>query len=317
LTANPPSLYWDEASIGYNAYSILKTGQDEWGTSYPLNFRAFGEFKLPVYIYTVAVFEFILGPTELAVRLPAVLFSLVSVFLTFLIGRKIYDNKIVGLVAAFVVTIIPWWFLISRVGYEANSGLMFYLLGVYLWLHTKKWRFGLFAAVISFGLSLYSYNSFRIVTPLTITFLLLTSRPWEGNIREKWRALLLSGILMALILIPVIKFTLTENSRFQTVGIFNQPSSQIVKAFTLNYLSHLSPDFLLISGDKNLRSHIGYGGSLYWPLLPLLVIGIYASWKNKIYLPLVLVLIGIIPAAITKESPHVLRTVAVFLSYLC
>ncbi len=47
----PPSLNWDEVSIGYNAYSILETGKDEWGAFMPLHFRAFGEFKLPVHIY--------------------------------------------------------------------------------------------------------------------------------------------------------------------------------------------------------------------------------------------------------------------------
>jgi len=60
----PPSLYWDEASIGYNAYSIAETGKDEWGESFPLHFRAFGEFKLPVYIYSVVPFVKIFGLNE-------------------------------------------------------------------------------------------------------------------------------------------------------------------------------------------------------------------------------------------------------------
>jgi len=29
VTSIPPSLNWDETSIAYNAYSILKTGKDE------------------------------------------------------------------------------------------------------------------------------------------------------------------------------------------------------------------------------------------------------------------------------------------------
>ena len=46
----PPSVYWDEASIGYNAFSVSQTLKDEWGEFLPIHFRAFGEFKLPVYI---------------------------------------------------------------------------------------------------------------------------------------------------------------------------------------------------------------------------------------------------------------------------
>ena len=51
VTQVPPSLNWDEVSHGYNAYSILNTGKDEWGVAFPLIFRAFGDYKLPLYIY--------------------------------------------------------------------------------------------------------------------------------------------------------------------------------------------------------------------------------------------------------------------------
>jgi len=39
---NYPPLLWDEASLGYNAYSILKTGRDEYGKFLPLIFKSFG-----------------------------------------------------------------------------------------------------------------------------------------------------------------------------------------------------------------------------------------------------------------------------------
>src|SRR3989344_1547607 len=70
----PVSVYWDEASIGYNAFSIAKDGKDEWGEFFPLHFRAFGEFKLPVYIYTSAIFVKLFGLNELSVRISADLF---------------------------------------------------------------------------------------------------------------------------------------------------------------------------------------------------------------------------------------------------
>ena len=52
VVLDPPSLNWDEVSIGYNAYSILKTGRDEWGKFMPVHFKAYGEYKLPVQIYS-------------------------------------------------------------------------------------------------------------------------------------------------------------------------------------------------------------------------------------------------------------------------
>ena len=58
----PLSLYWDEASLGFNAYSISQTLRDEHGTFLPVsNFVAFGDFKAPGYIYLDALVVKILG----------------------------------------------------------------------------------------------------------------------------------------------------------------------------------------------------------------------------------------------------------------
>jgi hypothetical protein len=43
VSSNPPNLYVDEVANGYNAYSILKTGRDEYGKKFPLSFRSFGD----------------------------------------------------------------------------------------------------------------------------------------------------------------------------------------------------------------------------------------------------------------------------------
>ncbi|PIV01434.1 glycosyl transferase, partial [Candidatus Shapirobacteria bacterium CG03_land_8_20_14_0_80_40_19] len=51
LTKSPPGFYVDEAAVGYNAYSILKTGADEYGKKFPLFFRSFGDYKMPLNIY--------------------------------------------------------------------------------------------------------------------------------------------------------------------------------------------------------------------------------------------------------------------------
>jgi len=83
MTDSPAGLYIDETSIGYNAYSIVETGRDEHGRFMPLFFEAFGEYKLPIYIYSVVLAQLILGPSDLSVRLPSVIFGVLTIPLLF------------------------------------------------------------------------------------------------------------------------------------------------------------------------------------------------------------------------------------------
>ena len=73
-----PSLNSDEASFAYNAYSILKTGKDEYGVSMPLRFKAFGENKLPVTIYSIVPSIAILGLNDIAARIPFILLGILA-----------------------------------------------------------------------------------------------------------------------------------------------------------------------------------------------------------------------------------------------
>ncbi|KKQ92614.1 MAG: hypothetical protein UT14_C0004G0013 [Candidatus Shapirobacteria bacterium GW2011_GWE1_38_92] len=71
LDQYPPSLNWDEISHGYNAYSLLKTGKDQWDTSWPIfNFRAYGDYPTTVNMYLTIPFISIFGLNPITTRLP-------------------------------------------------------------------------------------------------------------------------------------------------------------------------------------------------------------------------------------------------------
>lgn len=303
----PSSVYWDEASIGYNAYSIIQTGKDEWGEFLPLHFRAFGEFKLPVYIYATAVSVKLFGLNEFAVRLPSVIFSLGVVFLTYFLAKRLFNNIVVALFSSFFVTISPWFFIFSRTGYEATAGLMFYMLAIYSFFLISKNRWYFLLTIFSFTLSAYSYNSFRIISPITFLILLLINKDYLIIIKKSFYMLILSLALIIISAWPIYRLYVYDAgiSRLQAVG-----SGSAV--FLRNYLSHFSLDFLLL-GDKNLRSQQkGFGQNFPYDflLLPLGLIYILKVKSKYGLLSLALVLISIVPAAITKESPHALRSIA-------
>ena len=85
LGVNPPSLTWDEASLGYNAYSILKTGADEYGNKFPISIRSFDDYKPPLYVYLAVPSIGIFGLNEFAVRLPSAIIGILSVIAIYFI----------------------------------------------------------------------------------------------------------------------------------------------------------------------------------------------------------------------------------------
>lgn len=315
----PPSVYWDEASIGYNAYSIIQTGKDEWGKLFPIDFEAFGEYKLPVYIYTTALFAKILGLNEFAVRVPAVMFSLGVIISSFSLARKLTKDNTAALLTAFFITTSQWFFIISKTGFEATAGLFFFTLGVYLFLLSLKNR-AIFLVIssISFILSMYSYNSFIIITPLTLLILaLLYYTRLKFYLREN---LILSIICLIVFVLGgwgISKLILSgHTARLDEVGIsgaYNYRKYQTIFTATKNYFSHFNPTFLFFMGDGNNRSQQPNFGQMNLVYLPLLILGflyILQKKEKEYFLILSLLMIAPIPASITRESPHALRSIS-------
>src|SRR5260221_183941 len=93
ISIDPPGVNRDEASIGYTAYSLLHTGKDEYGRSFPVSFQSFGDWKLPFYIYETVVSVAIFGLNEFAVRVPSALAGIGTVILVFFLGEDIFHFK--------------------------------------------------------------------------------------------------------------------------------------------------------------------------------------------------------------------------------
>src|SRR3989338_11518165 len=120
LGGNPPGLYWDEVSLGWNAYSILKTGLDEHGRFLPIDtFFAFGDYKPPLYIYAVVPSIWIFGLNEFAVRFPSALAGTLLIVVTYLLAKVLLRSHLsvrqgetfsdrVATLSALLVAISPW-----------------------------------------------------------------------------------------------------------------------------------------------------------------------------------------------------------------
>jgi len=340
LGSNPPSLNWDEASWGYNAYSLGIDGKDEFGKLLPDTYlESFGDYKPPLYAYLDVLPVKLLGLNELATRLPSALFGILAVLFTFFLVRRIFYKSgkadSYALAASFFLAISPWHILLSRAAFEANVASFFIIFGAWAFLaavQDKKWY--LILSAVSFALSFYIFNTARVVSPILVMLLAIMFRKRLFQIKV---VTILAVIVGFLVFMPIFRFLLTPQAglRFQEVNIFSDTSivktsnqeivndgnvfwSKIIHnrrfLYGLDYLQHyfdnLNPNFLFITGDNNPKFSTQTVGQMYIWDIPFFVLGIlmlFRKREGKWWLVPLWLLIGIIPAALARETPHALR----------
>lgn len=335
----PPSLNWDEISHGYNAYSILKTGKDEWGKAFPAIFRAYGDYKLPVYIYLTAVSELIFGLNAFSVRLPSILAGIITVIFTYLLVKKLFNEK-AALLSSFLMAIEPWSLFLSRGAFEANLALSFIVSGIYLFiLGLEKHKYLPISALL-LGLSVWTYNSARIFVPLLL--IVLAALYWKELVKiweRSKRPIAFSLILAALFLIPMLLQLLSPagRARYGKVSIIDEGAvvqinekrasslfppilSRLIynkgtffaKAFISNYLSHFSFGFLFTEGGTHYQFSVPGQGLIYTVNILFFLLGLYYLLTNRTresFLLLIWLLLAPIPSSLTREAPHALRAI--------
>lgn len=330
LDTNPPGLYVDEVAIGYNASQILKTGHDEHGERMPIFFKSFGDYKMPIYIYSVSAAMAVFGKNDLAVRFPSALAGVFIVYLIYLISRKIFslEEKIsknviekISLISALLLSISSWSIQFSRGGFEANMALSLFLLAIYLALmyyENKKIKYFIFSAVI-FALTVYTYHTYRIISPLTVMF--LSVMLLLENRKEKLK-MLIPVVVFGALVIPIFIFSFSDSgsARFAATSVFSElPELSLIQkifeypfALFKNYLSFFSFYFLFATGDGIGRHQIPEFGPLFRWQLPFFILGLIGllRFKNK-NLKLILFflfLVAPLPASFAVPSPQTLRS---------
>ena len=335
-----PSLNPDEAALGYNAYSLLKTGLDEHGNPWPIHFKSFGDYKPGGYVYLDLPFIKIFGLTPLAVRLPNLIFSVLTIFILYRLVLILTLDFRLSLLSSFVLTLSPWHIHFSRGAGESNTALFFILLGVY-WFYSfviNHKSYFLYLFPLPLVVSLYTYHSARIIVPILFLILFFIHKSLFLNHKLKFLVSLLIAFFLTLpVFISFLKSGGT--TRFSGVGLFSDtgPLSRseellnqhpgftyldrvihnkrvlYILSWGQKYLSHFDPNFLFLKGDEVPRSKSPDMGQLYLIELPLIFFGLLYLFKNKNIKPLsqlITILLFICPLAssLTFQSPSALRS---------
>lgn len=316
----PHGMTWDEAAIGYNGFALFNTRRDEWLVRFPVSFMSFGDFKAPLAIYANGFFTYIFGMNLFAVRLPFTIASIFAILGMILLTKEVFKYNKLGdyysLFAGFIMMLSPWHIHYSRAGFESGMALTFVVWGIYLLLKTINNKFkNHIEPILSasfFVASIYTYHSAKVVVPLIgLTILYLYFNDLKNSIKK----LIIPLFVFIGGLVPFINDSLYgEGLTRAGVTIFSSDINITKKIlFILNsFNTHLSPNFLLFGDTTTLRHGTGYLGVIFITTYILLIFGlisfffiikIKANLKYQSFF-ILLIIWGILPAAIAKEIPH-------------
>jgi len=340
--SNTPALNPDEAALGYNAYSLILTGKDEHGASWPIHFKSFGDYKPGGYVYLAIPFVKFFGLNPLSVRFPNLILSVLTILFLYKLILLLSKSKNLALLSSTVLCFSPWHIHFSRGAWESCTALAFITMGTYFFfksINSIKFIKNFSFFVFFYILSIYCYHSARIVAPLlALSLCLLYFKTLIKKIPQIIFPLIF-GIILAL---PVAISFLNNGgtARFGGVGLTadqgpiwrsnelinqhqnNTPLFKVVHNKRILYLiswaekysSHFNLNFLTINGDEVPRSKVPEMGQIYIIDAIFLILGIIfclktkiISHKNKIFLFLFL-FIAPLASSLTFQAQSALRS---------
>lgn len=344
----PNGFHRDEAFLGYNAYSILKTGRDINGSLLPLHLKSF-IFSPAGYAYVSVPFIYLFGLSSFSIRCASAFFGSLTIIVVFFLTLNIFSKEknslLLALISSLVLAINPWHINLSRTATENVVVVFFISLGFLFftkWVKQGRMIF-LFSSFLLFGLSLETYQAPRAFLPILIPLCIFLLIPFK----EK-RKVIQTGLAFFITIIIPLVFILSSKElslRIRTVSIFASENTKLVLNEQIsqdgvvgeymfltrmfhnkvvgygtqvlqNYFNHFSYNFLFTDYGFPDRYRIPLSGLLYLYEFPFLLIGIYCilmrKKKNEILL-LLWVLAAPIGSALTSDDiPNVQRTLLIF-----
>lgn len=339
----PSGFHIDEASLGYNGYSLLLTGKDENNKPFPLYVDMFGDNRPSGYHYLTALPIKFLGLTEVATRLPGAVFGSLTVFAIYLLALTFFKERKIGWLSSLLLAISPWHIVLSRASNEAVVAIFFIILGITLLVKSleSERRLILVNGTILLVTSFFFYHTPRVFVPLLfLSFLIFLFPRWCKRELSYRVGLICSFVLVSFSAWCLIFAIAGGTGRFSQVNIFGFPETKLVMeeqiredgvsktgivatrffhnkvvnyslTFVKNYFDYFGGEFLFVKGGLPLWYNVPNMGLLYLIELPFLLFGVIllVAKRDKMFkLPLVWLFLSPLTTALTVDDiPNINR----------
>ena len=293
ITEYPQGLNQDEASAGYEAYSLYAEGIDRNEKFLPVHFISWGSGQNVLYSYLMIPFILIFGLTELAVRLPMAIIGCISLILTYFTLKRM-KNKKLAIVGLAFLAICPWHIMKSRWGLESNLFPDLILTAVYFIIKAidNKKMYNLYIASVILGISAYSYGTAYFFLPVFLISLLIYLVKTK---QITLKVAIISFIIVTLIALPMVLFTIINtfdlpeiNLPFMTIPRLKANRYQeIASVFSSEFLEKTINNFtesikmLIYQNDGLPWNSTNFFGITYIFTLPFTILGIILSFSKK------------------------------------
>lgn len=305
LAQAPNTFSTDEASNGYDSYSILLTLRDRYGDFLPVFPIGFNDSRELIYVLLTTPFIKLLGLNEFAVRLPSAIVGTLTIIAVYYLAKEAFKSDRLAIYSALLLAINPWSIFFSRIAFRAGLLPLIFSVAVLFFLKSFTKPNYLILSSIFFSLSLYTYSSARVFVPLFVlgVTVIYWRRLWQIKIQTLIAIIIFSGVFLFL-----LQYWMSPT------GIARAAETKFETNFfqlIYNYLSYFYPVFLFFYGDISERrsvTAIGIGEFYIWEILTIFP-GIYVLFKQKkkqyAWMFLWLLLYPL-PAAVT-EPAHAIR----------
>ena len=288
----PLGVNQDGTMAAVEAYSLLRDGVDQYGTSWPTYFAAWRFSQMStLYSWLMIPFVKVLGLSKLSLRLPMLLVCLAMLPLIWDFARRIAGRGY-ALVVLLIVATNPWNILMSRWALEANLMPHVLLTAMYLLFIGRQKRWALYLSMIFFALTPYAYGMACFSVPLLLVFAAL-------YYLARRKAKLLD------VLVCVVLFVAVGGPYFYTMAInaFGWETAQLGPITMPYFEESLRSNDMAFSAENpyhqivwNILGHFGtylfdgfiepYSGlpwthAMYMFMPPVLICGIYKLWSDR------------------------------------
>jgi 4-amino-4-deoxy-L-arabinose transferase-like glycosyltransferase len=303
----PNTFSTDEASDGYDAYSILLTGRDRHGDYLPLILRGFNDARESLYVFLLVPLIKLFGLNEFITRLPAAVSGVLIIPVVYFLALELFTKQKIALFAAFLTAISPWGIYYSRLAFRANLLPLFFCLGLLFFLRSRRTPNNLIISSLFFGFSLHTYSPARAFVPLFLLGVLVIC--YRQLIKYPVISVISIVIFLAIFLF-LLQFWISPKGmgRLEETGLQTN-----ILMLPIYYLSYLEPVFLFLYGDFNVRrsiTTIGIGELYPWEMFTVVTALLSLRTEKTIISKILFLWLFLypIPAALI-ESHHAIRAI--------